>query len=146
MARPDERRTRAMFLIVELGRRMTEPVELIWGDVGLSPTEGTLLARLIVTFNGRARSGELVGYPVRSTAALAKVLAGLEADGLIARTRRDDDRRVVEVQATEAARQLFRQVFTRIATEVAEPTAEPLDDRQLDTLQELLERLTPPTG
>ena len=140
----DERRIRAMFLIVELGRRMTAPVELLWGDVGLTPTEGVVLARLIVEFNGRSRSGDLVDYPVRSTAALAKVLVGLESGGLVRRVRRDDDRRRVDIEATPIALDLFRNAFGRITDEVASPTAQPLNDHELTQLHELLERLTPP--
>lgn len=139
-------RARAMFLIVELGRRMTAPVEIFWGDVGLTPTEGLIMARLIVTFDGHARSGDLVNYPVRSTPALAKVLAGLESEGLIRRLRRDDDRRGVDVEATPAAQDLFRNVFARITDEVARPTSQPLNDHELSQLHELLERLTPPTN
>ena len=140
----DENRIRTMFLIVELGRRMTAPVEVLWVDVGITPTEGVVLARLIVAFNGRARSGDLVNYPVRSTAALAKVLVALESGGLIRRVRRDDDRRGVDVEATAIALDLFRNVFGRISDDVALPTAQPLNDHELRQLHELLERLTPP--
>ena len=133
-----------MFLIVELGRRMTAPVETLWGEVGLTPTEGLLLARLMVTHNGRARSGDLVDYPIRSTAALAKVLAGLETNGLITRTRRQDDGRGIDIEATPGAHALFRSVFARISNEVAGPTAQPLTKAELEDLEALLRRLTPP--
>ena len=146
MTTTDQSRIRTMFLIVELGRRMTAPVEILWGDVGLTPTEGVVLARLIVEYDGRARSGDLVNYPVRSTAALAKVRVALESGDLIRRVRRDDDRRRVDIEATPIALDLFRNVFGRITDEVASPTAHPLNDHELRQLHELLERLTPPVS
>ena len=133
-----------MFSIVEIGRRLTAPVELMWGDAGLSPSEGIVMARLLMNYGGLARSGELVGYPLRSTAAVARVLAGLEADGLITRRQREDDRRGVDVELTTRGRGLFDSVFRRIAAESALPTAEPLSDDDIETLKALLDRLTPP--
>ncbi len=133
-----------MFTIVEIGRRLTAPVELIWGDVGLSPSEGIVMARLFMNHGGRTRSGQLVGYPLRSTAAVARVLAGLEADGLITRSQREDDRRGVDVELTAGGRELFKSVFRRIAAESALPTAEPLPDDDIESLKTLLDRLTPP--
>ena len=137
-------RLMTMFTIVEIGRRMTGPVELMWGDAGLSPSEGIVMARLLVNHGGLARSGELVRYPLRSTAAVARVLAGLEADGLITRRQRKDDRRGVDVEVTTSGRELFDSVVGRITAEAALPTAEPLSDDDLEALKALLDRLTPP--
>ena len=137
-------RTQAMFLLVEKGRQMTAAVETIWGDTGVSPSEAAVLARLIVTHGGDARSGALLGYPIRSTPALAKVLASLEAEGLVERSRSTQDGRIVIVKATADARELFGHVLRRIETEVTSPATQNLDNREIGYLHNHLQQLTPP--
>lgn len=122
---------------------MTAAVENLWGAVGLSPSEGVVLSRLIVTHGGTARSGELVGYPVRSTPALAKILAALESDGLVNRSRSTSDRRVVVVDAAASGHDLFGQVLERIEAEVSLPATDKLDADQIAVLTTLVSELTP---
>ena len=122
---------------------MTAAVENIWGSAGLTPSEGVVLSRLIVTYGGTARSGELVGYPIRSTPALAKILAALESDGFITRDRSASDRRIVNVNATSDAHELFGQVLQRIETEVSLPATDNLDGDQLAALTTLVSNLKP---
>ena len=139
-------RTRAMVLLVEKGRQMTAAVETIWGDTGVSPSEAAVLARLIVTQGGDARSGALLGYPIRSTPALAKLLASLEAEGLVERSRSPEDGRIVIVKATADAHDLFGHVLRRIETEVTFPTTQNLDNQEIAYLHNHLHDLTPPPG
>lgn len=139
-------RTHTMFLLAERGRQMTAAVETIWGDIGVSPSEAAVLARLIVTHGGDARSGALLGYPIRSTPALAKVLASLEAEGLVERSRSAEDGRIVIVKATTDAHDLFGHVLRRIETEVTIPTTQNLDNQEITSLHNHLHDLTPPPG
>lgn len=143
MPRPVDPRMQTMFALVESGRSMITKVEEIWGDAGVTPSEGAVLARLFISGGGTSRSGELLGHPVRSTPALAKILASLEADNLIARTRSHADRRVVIVEATLDASALWDQVQGRISAEVVTPTTHNLSDQDVAALTKLLTSLGP---
>lgn len=134
---------RTMFALVESGRWMITRVEEIWGDAGVSPSEGAVLARLFINGGGTSRSGELLGHPIRSTPALAKILASLENDDLITRTRSGTDRRVVIVEATPDAAALWDQVLQRISTEVVTTTTRDLSDQDIEELSTLLANLNP---
>jgi DNA-binding MarR family transcriptional regulator len=136
-------RMQTMFALAESGRSMITKVEEIWGDAGVTPSEGAVLARLFINGNGTSRSGELLGHPIRSTPALAKILASLETDNLITRTRSDADRRVVIVEATPDAAALWDQVRKRISTEVVTPTTHDLSDQDIAALSKLLTALNP---
>ena len=143
MPGPLDARMRTMFALVESGRSMITKVEEIWGDAGVTPSEGAVLARLFINGGGTARSGELLGHPIRSTPALAKILASLETDNLITRTRSNTDRRVVIVEATPDATSLWNQVRERISTEVVTPTTHHLNDQDIAALTKLLTTLDP---
>lgn len=132
-----------MFAMVEAGRAMITGVEEIWGDAGVSPSEGAILARLFINGDGASRSGDLLGHPIRSTPALAKILASLESDNLITRTRSADDRRVVIVEATPDAATLFDQVLQRIENEVVTTTTRNLTNNDIDALAKLVANLNP---
>jgi DNA-binding MarR family transcriptional regulator len=132
-----------MFALVEAGRTMITRVEEIWGDAGVSPSEGAVLARLFINGDGASRSGDLLGHPIRSSPALAKILASLEADSLITRARSTDDRRVVIVEATPDAAALFNQVLRRIENEVVATTTSNLTSTDIDALARLLASLNP---
>jgi DNA-binding MarR family transcriptional regulator len=132
-----------MFALVEAGRTMITRVEEIWGEAGVSPSEGAVLARLFINGDGASRSGDLLGHPIRSSPALAKILASLEADSLITRARSTDDRRVVIVEATPDAAALFNQVLRRIENEVVATTTSNLTSTDIDALARLLASLNP---
>ena len=143
MAKRLDPRLRTMFALVETGRVMITRVEEIWGDAGIAPSEGAVLARLFINGEGASRSGDLLGHPIRSTPALAKILASLESDNLITRTRSATDRRVVIVEATPEAAVLFDQVLQRIETEVVATTTSNLTNNDIDALATLLATLNP---
>ena len=143
MAKRLDPRLRTMFALVETGRVMITRVEEIWGDAGIAPSEGAVLARLFINGEGASRSGDLLGHPIRSTPALAKILASLEDDNLITRTRSTSDRRVVIVEATPEATALFDQILQRIETEVVATTTSSLTNNDIDALATLLATLNP---
>jgi DNA-binding MarR family transcriptional regulator len=123
---------------------MLMQVELIWSDDAVTPSEAAVLERLFISYNGRARSGALLGYPIRSTPALGKVLGSLENKGLIARNRDDHDGRVVVVTGTETGRALYDEFIERILSEVVGPTMTNLDAGEFATLRSITARMRPP--
>ena len=115
-----------VFPLVETIRRMLGRVETLWAEVGVNPSEAAVLEQLFINHGGQARSGDLLGHPIRSTPALGKVLAGLEARDLITRERGSTDRRVVVVTGTDEARRIYETTIQRILTTVAGPTCRPI--------------------
>jgi DNA-binding MarR family transcriptional regulator len=133
-----------VFPLVEAIRRMLARVETIWSAAGINPSEAAVLERLFIDFDGEARSGDLLGHPIRSTPALGKVLASLEDKRLITRQRSADDRRVVVVTGTGTARRLYDEVIDQIVTEVVEPSTAELDDEGFAELRRVTQKLRPP--
>lgn len=140
--RPDLLET--VFPLVETIRRMLAQVEILWSAVDINPSEAAVLERLFIDHAGTARSGELVGHPIRSTPALGKALASLEARGLITRQRSSDDGRVVVVTGTAEARHLYDSLIKKVLTEVVGPTTAPLDDDEFTELRRITDKLQPP--
>ena len=133
-----------VFGLVEAIRKMFVQVDAIWEEEGISPSEAAALERLFIIHEGRARSGDLLGFPIRSTPALGKVLAKLEGDELITRSRGTEDRRLVFVEGTEQAAELWDKVLERILAEVVLPTTADFNERDFMTLRKLSARLHPP--
>ncbi|MGI9585779.1 MAG: MarR family winged helix-turn-helix transcriptional regulator [Acidimicrobiia bacterium] len=133
-----------VFPLVESIRRMLGRVDTLWSDVGLNPSEAAVLERLFIDHNGTARSGALLGHPVRSTPALGKVLSSLEDMGLIARERSTEDRRIVVVTGTAEGRDLYTSLIEQILTLVVGPTTAALDDADFTELRRITAKLEPP--
>ena len=55
-----------VFPLVEALRRMLARVETLWSAVGVNPSEAAVLERLFIDHDGEARSGELLGHPIRA--------------------------------------------------------------------------------
>lgn len=140
--RPDLVET--VFPLVEKIRRMLARVETLWSAAGVNPSEAAVIERLFIDHDGEARSGELLGHPIRSTPALGKVLASLEDMGLITRQRSTDDGRVVFVTGTAEARQLYDSLIKQILTVVVGPATAALDDHEFTELRRITEKLKPP--
>ena len=65
--------------------------------------------------------------------------------GLVERLREDEDRRLVRVQLSEAARQRFEEMM-RLHLRGLAAVTEPLSDAELETLVGLLARIAQPVG
>lgn len=133
-----------VFPLVEAMRKMLARVEFIWSDDAVTPSEAAVLERLFIDHDGRARSGALLGHPIRSTPALGKALASLEERGLITRTRDADDGRVVIVAGTEQGRELYDAAIDRILSVVVGPTTAGLDIEEFATLRTITAKMQPP--
>jgi DNA-binding MarR family transcriptional regulator len=123
---------------VHLYRRESSPAE------SMTPSEAAVLERLFIDYHGRARSGALLGHPVRSTAGLGKALASREESGLVTRKRDTDDGRVVIVTGTEQGRKLFDNSIERIVSEVVSPTTAALNLDDFAMLRAITSKLQPP--
>ena len=133
-----------VFPLVEGIRKMLAQVEFIWSDHSVTPSEAAVLERLFIDHRGRARSGALLGHPVRSTAGLGKALASLERGGLVTRKRDTDDGRVVIVTGTKRGRELYDETIERIVSEVVNPTTAGLDLDEFAVLRSITAKLHPP--
>lgn len=133
-----------VFPLVEAMRKMLARVELIWSDEAVTPSEAAVLERLFIDHDGSARSGALLGHPIRSTPALGKALASLEERGLITRDRDTDDGRVVIVTGTEHGQELYDAAIERILSVVVGPTTAELDLEEFAALRAVTEKMRPP--
>lgn len=133
-----------VFPLVEAIRKMLARVEALWIDEGINPSEAAVLERLFIDHGGQARSGDLLGHPIRSTPALGRVLASLESKGLITRSRGAEDGRVVIVVGTDEAQELHDRTMARILSVVVGPSTSTLDDEDFSALREITARLVPP--
>jgi DNA-binding MarR family transcriptional regulator len=133
-----------VFPLVEALRKMLAEVESLWSHQDINPSEAAVLERLFIDHNGSARSGDLLGHPIRSTPALGKVLASLESKDLANRNRSAKDGRIVIVSGTEKAKQLYEDMIERILTKVVGPTTADLSDRDFAQLDRLTRKLRPP--
>lgn len=142
-ARSDEL-AETIFPLAEAFRGMFARVDDLWSDEGLNPSEAAVIERLFFYHDGTARSGDLVGNPIRSTPAMGHVLASLERKQLITRRRDDEDRRIVLVEGTVTARSLYTEMVKRIVDRVLEPTTKNLRASDLAQLRRITPRLEPP--
>ena len=133
-----------VFPLVEAMRKMLARVELIWSDDAVTPSEAAVLERLFIDHDGRARSGALLGHPIRSTPALGKVLGSLEERGLITRERDTEDGRVVIVTGTDNGQELYDAAIERILSVVVGPTTANLDLDEFATLRTITAKMQPP--
>ena len=93
-------------------------VDDLWVQAGLNPSAAAVIERLYFYHGGSARSGDLLGNPIRSTPAMGYVLASLKSKQLVTRRQDDNDRRVVVVARTPAARELYAEMVERILDRV----------------------------
>jgi MarR family 2-MHQ and catechol resistance regulon transcriptional repressor len=84
--------------------------------------------------------GELCRKQLVSGGNMTVVIDNLEKDGLVERTRADDDRRVVHVMLTAKGQKLFDTIFTEHARFVAE-TASVLSESEQQELGRLARKL-----
>lgn len=130
--------------LADVGRRLRS----LRADHGISPAKLSLLGRLVRA--GRPMTAtELASLERLQPQSLTRVIAGLEADGLIARKPNGTDRRQIDISLTERGRTLIR----RDAVAQNAWLAEAIDQRLSPTEQavlmlaaDLLDRLTDHDG
>ena len=128
-----------------LGRLMGTTARYIheWANAALGPVGCSMATYLVLKM-----ANEWPGISQRRLAAIIGVegptlshhLDRLEADGLVARRRAADDRRVVSVEVTERGREQFRRTVEVMADLDAGLRAQ-FTERELATLRRLLGRV-----
>lgn len=105
---------------------------------GLQRQQFWVLAALA---KGPRRMSELATCAQTSQASLTGIVDRMEEHGLVERVRSSEDRRVVEVAATPAGREVL-EVAHRVMTDGLEQLIEPLSDAERDQLLGLLRKVT----
>ena len=101
-----------------------------------------VLAQLGEASTGRLRMCDLAAAVVLSPSGLSRRVDRLERAGLVTRERTAKDARSIEAGLTPAGRQLLRRLRLTHRAGVKERFADRFSDEELETLGELLGRLT----
>jgi DNA-binding MarR family transcriptional regulator len=112
-------------------------------DEALGLTAARMSALSVVVFGGPVTIGRLAEAEQVTGPTVTRLLAGMERDGLLRRTRDTDDRRVVWIKATPKGTRLLQEGRRRrIAALAAELAAlDPADLALLARAAELIERV-----
>jgi DNA-binding MarR family transcriptional regulator len=101
-----------------------------------------VLAQLADAPRGHLRMCDLAAAVVLSPSGLSRRVDRLERSGLVARQRGESDARSIEARLTPAGRQLLRRLRATHRTGVKDRFADRFSEAELETLSELLGRLT----
>jgi DNA-binding MarR family transcriptional regulator len=111
----------------------------VWGDLG--PSEyGVLYA--LSSLPGGARISELQEDVLLTQTGMSRLIARMEAGGLVERSEDPDDGRASRIRLTELGAEKQREVGLRHGRHVAQAMTRALDRDQLVHLQELCRTLT----
>lgn len=122
--------------------RSLQPMQPVLARHGLSPAEFDLLATLRNAEPGHTLTpSQLLERMLLTSGGLSKVMAQLEARGLLARLCRDDDRRIKPVRLTAAGQALIEQAMGEAVANAGAWLHSVLSDEQCVQLTALLARL-----
>ena len=123
-----------------INRRIKRMLDETLDEYELSSGEWHALGRLSRSPGGRRTAGDLAKKAELSSAAMTNRLDRLEKAGLVQRIPDEHDRRAVQIEITDAGRELYeRTVETQAAKEAI--IADALTGDQQDQLNDLLRRL-----
>lgn len=125
--------------LLHANARLSAPVRASLAGERMSVRDVILLRTLI--FAGEATASELSNALLVTKGAVSQQLNKLESDGLVTRTRRARDRRVVHVQATTRARERFAKLHAATSGGLSE-AFDGWQVKELQKLRQLLTRLT----
>jgi MarR family 2-MHQ and catechol resistance regulon transcriptional repressor len=136
-----EREERALDAFVKLMRASDAVVRrLTEGLEGQALTHAQIPVLEALYFVGPMCQADLGRKLLRSASNVTGMVDALEERGLVARTRRTEDRRVIDVSLTDAGRDLIERVFPLHARNVADAFAGLTADEQA-TLAALCKKL-----
>ena len=139
--RGPEREKRALDAFVKLMRASDAVVRRLTGGLaGEVVTHAQLPVLEALLHVGPMCQADLGRKLLRSPSNITGMLDGLEERGLVARVRREEDRRVIDVSLTDAGREAIERVFPIHARNVAEAFAGLTADEQA-TLGSLCKKL-----
>lgn len=133
----DEREERALDLQIKLFRAtnsLRNELSRFWDDHDLTESQFAVLEAL--HHLGPLNHKTIAEKMLTREANITHVVDNLERDGLVERERSEEDRRVVEVQLTEAGREVIAEVFPKFVNFLTETVGDFDSDKQ-DRLAEL---------
>jgi DNA-binding MarR family transcriptional regulator len=110
---------------------------------GLSRSGYDVLLQLGLARRGTLRMSEIAQQVLMSHNGISRVVAQLEADGLVVRERQPDDGRVVHATLTPAGRDALRAATRTHFARVRELFLDRLSDAQLRQLREIWDAVDP---
>jgi DNA-binding MarR family transcriptional regulator len=123
-----------------INRRIKRMLDETLDEHALSSGEWHALGRLSRSPGGRRTAGDLAKKAELSSAAMTNRLDRLEKAGLVQRIPDQHDRRAVQIEITDAGRELYERTIDAQAAKEA-IIAEALTGDQQDQLNDLLRRL-----
>lgn len=119
-----------------------ELAKAIWARHGLTPAEFDVLATLRRSPSPRQLTpSEIQNAMLITSGGLTKAMAGLEARGLVTRSRSEADQRVRPVKLCAAGKRLAERVMADLTAATAAPVRALLQPSELQVLTDLLGRL-----
>ena len=131
-------RERTSFLLGQLGNLVVRGMKARMQELDLHPRQSAVLSRLVDN-DGQSQQNLAETLTVHRSAMVA-LIDDLEARGLVARERSEDDRRAHAVTLTPAGRTLEKQIRP-LAEGYERDLLEPLNPEERELLHELLARL-----
>jgi DNA-binding MarR family transcriptional regulator len=137
------RPARIGFLIAQLGAHASELFADLVRELGVSPSEAGVI-RIVGRHPGISQR-ELADKLGSVQSRVVALIDRLESAGYVARTRRADDRRIQQLDLTDAGRMLLSELRGAAQAQEAALTTG-LDDDQKATLSELLAAMSKAQG
>lgn len=127
------------YLVTGLRTRMMQEMDASLSPFGLTAAQFVILRR--IAEGVATTAAELCRVLEYDTGSMTRMLDRLEEKAVIVRERSSDDRRVVNIQLTEQGAQQYPELRERVRVALGRRLS-PLNPSDLNTLSELLERLT----
>lgn len=134
--------------LMRVSRQLVERTEDVLKAAGLPPLAWyDVLHELAEAGEGGLRPFELVDRVLLAQYGVSRLLARLEADGLVEKLPVSDDGRGQTVRVTSGGRAMRRRIWAVYGASIAELMGDRLSNEELETLATLLGRLRhPPIG
>lgn len=130
----------AILNVIATSSYVSSEIQAALAPHGVTQAQYNVLRILRGTHPGHYACSEIADRLLDRTPDVTRLLVRLESRGLVRRERAMHDRRVVEVQITDAGLEVLSDLDAPVQEAIARTTAH-LEDDELETLSDLLERL-----
>ncbi|PBB29195.1 MarR family transcriptional regulator [Mesorhizobium sp. M1A.F.Ca.IN.020.06.1.1] len=131
--------------LMRVSRQLVEKTEYALKAGGLPPLAWyDVLHELAEAGEGGLRPFELIDRVLLAQYSVSRLLARLEADGLLEKLPVSDDGRGQTVRITPSGREMRRRIWAVYGASIAELMGDKLSAKELETLAALLGRLREP--